>query len=55
MEVLIKRIGFVKELIVKEKMYVVVFVFDGSIFDVLLVGVVLKFREIKSFVVDKSR
>lgn len=52
---LIKRIGFVEELIVKEKMYVVVFVFDGIILEVLLERVVLKFKEIKRKVVDRSK
>lgn len=52
---LIKIIGFVEELIIKEKMYVVVFVFDGIILDVLLEGVVLKFKEIKRKVVDRSK
>nr|XP_034306897.1 interferon-induced protein 44-like [Crassostrea gigas] len=49
-----KRIGFVEEPTVKEKMHVVVFVLDGSSLDVLSAGVVSKLREIKSLVVDKS-
>lgn len=51
---LIKIFGFVKELIVKEKIYVVVFIIDGSNVSFLLKDVVKKFKEIKSFVIERG-
>uniref|UniRef100_K1RUP9 Interferon-induced protein 44-like protein n=1 Tax=Magallana gigas TaxID=29159 RepID=K1RUP9_MAGGI len=49
-----KRIGFVEEPTVKEKMHVVVFVLDGITLDVLSEGVVSKLKDIKRKVVDGS-
>lgn len=49
-----KRICFVEEPTVKEKMHVVVFVLDGSTLDVLSEGAVSKLKDIKRKVVDRS-
>ncbi|XP_052678093.1 interferon-induced protein 44-like [Crassostrea angulata] len=49
-----KTPGFVKEPTVKDRIHVVVFVFDGSTLDVLSEGVVSKLKDIKSLVVDRG-
>lgn len=46
--------GFIWKLIVMEKIYVVVFVFDGSILDFFLKKVFINLLVMKSFVVDRG-
>lgn len=52
--VLIYIKGFVWKFIVMEKIYVVVFVFDGSILNFFFKKVFINLLEMKSFVVDRG-
>jgi hypothetical protein len=46
--------GFEKQPTLKDKMHVVIFVVDGSTFDVMPEGVMKKFTETKRMVIDRG-
>ncbi|XP_056000063.1 interferon-induced protein 44-like [Ostrea edulis] len=46
--------GFIKDPTLKDRMHAVVFVIDGSTFDVLPEGIIKKLKEMKTFVVERG-
>lgn len=46
--------GFIKDLIMKDRIYIVVFVIDSSNVDVMLDGIVKKLKDIKEMFIDRG-